>query len=99
MTTTMMGSEAPLYAVCYDISDDRERRRVDSTLKEFGFRVQKSVFECRFTRADKTRAIEMLESLCLKTGHVRFYRVYAGAERLVLGNPPTELDAVYAYSI
>ena len=99
MTTTMMGSEAPLYAVCYDISDDRERRRVDSTLKEFGFRVQKSVFECRFTRADKARVVGMIESLDLKTGHVRFYRVYAGAKRSVLGEPPAEPDAVYAYSI
>lgn len=35
------------YAVVYDISCDKERARVDRTLKDFGFRVQKSVFECR----------------------------------------------------
>jgi len=43
------GKQAPLFAVCYDLSDDRERRRVDKLLTGFGFRVQKSVFECRLT--------------------------------------------------
>ena len=30
MTAQMIGSEAPLYAVCYDISDDHERGRADA---------------------------------------------------------------------
>lgn len=33
------------YAVVYDITSDAERARVDKTLKSFGFRVQKIVFE------------------------------------------------------
>ncbi|RLC91992.1 MAG: CRISPR-associated endonuclease Cas2 [Chloroflexi bacterium] len=32
--------------VCYDIPDDRRRTRVGKTLEGFGYRVQKSVFEC-----------------------------------------------------
>ncbi|MBN2717705.1 MAG: CRISPR-associated endonuclease Cas2 [Deltaproteobacteria bacterium] len=35
-----------LYVVCYDISDNRRRRRLDKLLKGFGRRVQESVFEC-----------------------------------------------------
>ncbi|WP_456384934.1 CRISPR-associated endonuclease Cas2 [Desulfolithobacter sp.] len=34
------------YIICYDISDNRTRYRVVKTLKGFGYRVQKSVFEC-----------------------------------------------------
>ncbi len=34
------------YAIVYDISDDKERGKVDKILKGFGFRVQKSVYEC-----------------------------------------------------
>ncbi|WP_457573879.1 CRISPR-associated endonuclease Cas2 [Desulfolithobacter sp.] len=34
------------YIVCYDISDNRARYRVVKALKGFGYRVQKSVFEC-----------------------------------------------------
>ena len=32
--------------VCYDIPDDRRRERLAKTLEGFGYRVQKSVFEC-----------------------------------------------------
>ena len=34
------------YVVCFDIVDDRVRRRVGKALKSYGERVQKSVFEC-----------------------------------------------------
>lgn len=41
------------YAVVYDISSDKERAKVDRILKGFGFRIQKSVFECRLSRKGK----------------------------------------------
>ncbi len=34
------------YLVCFDITDDRIRYRVVKVLKSYGYRVQKSVFEC-----------------------------------------------------
>jgi CRISPR-associated protein Cas2 len=34
------------YLVCFDIVDNRKRYRVVKILKKYGFRVQKSVFEC-----------------------------------------------------
>jgi CRISPR-associated protein Cas2 len=35
------------WMVCYDISDDRTRRDVETRLLGLGERVQESVFECR----------------------------------------------------
>src|SRR6266496_4283053 len=35
-----------LYLVSYDVSDDNRRRRVMEALKDYGRRVQYSVFEC-----------------------------------------------------
>ena len=35
-----------LYLVSYDVSDDNRRRHVMEALKDFGRRVQYSVFEC-----------------------------------------------------
>lgn len=34
------------YLVCFDIVEDHARARVAKVLKEYGVRVQKSVFEC-----------------------------------------------------
>ena len=35
--------------VCYDIPDDKRRSRVRKILEGYGYRVQKSVFECEVT--------------------------------------------------
>ena len=35
--------------VCYDIPDDKKRTRLGKALEGFGYRVQKSVFECELT--------------------------------------------------
>ena len=39
-----------LYLISYDVTDDARRRHVMEALKDFGRRVQYSVFECN-TRA------------------------------------------------
>lgn len=63
------------YALVYDISSDRERSKVDRLLKDFGFRVQKSVFECRLGRRDKEELLRRLEKLEIKTGFVKVYKL------------------------
>jgi CRISPR-associated protein Cas2 len=92
-------SEGALFAVCYDISCDRERRRVDRILCGYGFRVQRSVFECRLTTADKKRVDQQLQALGVQTGHVKFYRVYAGTPATLFGQAVANPDASHAYCI
>ncbi len=38
------------WLVVYDISDDRERRLIHELLKDYGRRVQYSVFECELSK-------------------------------------------------
>ena len=90
---------AAQFAVCYDISHDNERARVDKLLKGYGFRVQKSVFECRLTRSGKTAMVESLQRLHLKSGSVKIYRIYGGSEAVVVGQPMAEPDAGFAYTL
>lgn len=43
-------AETPMVMVfCYDVENNRRRRRVAAVLEEWGVRVQKSVFEARLT--------------------------------------------------
>lgn len=60
--------------VSYDISDDRRRTQVYKALKDFGERVQFSVFECLLTEAQLLRMRKRIEAL-IDPGedHVRFY--------------------------
>jgi CRISPR-associated protein Cas2 len=76
------------FAVVYDISCDRERARVDKVLKGFGFRVQKSVYECPLTRRAYTAVVKALEALDLQTGFVKIYRLHYTSSRPVIGKPP-----------
>lgn len=65
------------YVAAYDITDDGQRDDVATILEGFGYRVQKSVFECDLEP-------ERLAHLCARlsralaenaTGNVRIYRV------------------------
>lgn len=85
------------YAVCYDITVDRERSRVDKILKGYGFRVQKSVFECHLTRAGKSALVEKLMRLDIKSGSIKMYRIYAGAEHVTIGRAAAGPDEEFVY--
>jgi CRISPR-associated protein Cas2 len=73
------------YVAVYDITDNRERRKVDRVLSGYGFRVQKSVFECRLTKATLGRLTYKLEKLNIKTGGILIYRLNKSAKCLQLG--------------
>lgn len=57
----MLGGEVH-FVIAYDIEQDRRRNQVMSALKDYGLRVQYSVFECDLDRA---RAQELQDLLRL----------------------------------
>ena len=76
-----------LHIVCYDIANDRRRRRVVCELEAFGVRVQESVFECWIDDLQQRR----LEQALLRTIHREDDRIVcyraerSPTEALVLG--------------
>lgn len=52
-----------LILVSYDIPDDRRRTRLAHLLKDFGTRVQYSVFECRLTEEQTARLRNRMAAL------------------------------------
>ena len=88
------------YAVVYDISSDKERNKVDKLLKSFGFRIQKSVFECRLDKKGKSDLIEKLEGLDVQTGFIKVYKLEYQSKNDIIGKGKTEdFDEKSAYII
>lgn len=80
------------YVVVYDISSDRERTKVDKVLKNYGFRIQKSVFECKLNESLKKKLIAELDALNIKTGFLKLYLLTDMIESKTLGNVPKNMD-------
>jgi CRISPR-associated protein Cas2 len=75
--------------VCYDVATDtpqgqKRLRRVAQECKNFGQRVQKSVFECRVDDMGRERLISRLVKIIDKeSDSLRIYRLLAPRERCV----------------
>jgi CRISPR-associated protein Cas2 len=65
-----------LIVVSYDVREDRRRTRLAHTLKDFGERVQLSVFECRLDerQLERLRA-RVAQEIELTEDTVRIYRL------------------------
>lgn len=62
--------------VVYDIRDDRTRTRVCNALKNYGSRIQLSVFECNLSHKQYEKMKEEVKRLLdIEEDLVRFYRL------------------------
>ncbi len=65
--------------VSYDVVDDRKRANIAKSMKSFGERVQKSVFECRLDDRQFLQMKEALEkAMDLTEDSVRYYFLCKG---------------------
>lgn len=88
------------FAVVYDISSDAERAKIDHMLKGFGFRVQKSVFECRLDRKGRGELLAKLKGLEIKTGFVKVYRLeYQSRHEVVGAQSEDDIDGGHAFVV
>lgn len=96
-----MLSEAHIqsFAVAYDLSDDRERARVDKVLKGWGHRVQKSVFMVRVPRRGVERLKAELQRLELHSGSVLFFRLQGNVRITSIGREYVDRDGEIAYVV
>ena len=84
------------FVVSFDIVDNRTRYRVVKTIKAYGYRVQKSVFECPdMTEEQFLKLKRRLDNLIEHTEDtVRFYKIcrecLKGVEWIGIGNAPHE---------
>ena len=80
--TTTGRAKHHFVVVSYDIPSDRRRGKVARLLKDYGERVQYSVFECVLRPDDLKRLRERLKPLLvLEEDDVRFYRLCESCRR------------------
>ncbi len=70
-----------LVMISYDVVDDSKRLRLMKFLKDYGTRVQKSVFECNFSPDLCERVKDGVEKIINKRkDRVRYYRMCGNCE-------------------
>lgn len=72
------------YAVCYDSTDDRRRTKLVKVLEDYGYRVQRSVFEFELEDAALDAMLgRVREVMDPEVDGVIVYRLCAGCESAV----------------
>ena len=70
------------FVVCYDVGDDRRRRRVAACLDGYGDRIQESVFELTIDRTLMESCFAEIAALIDRSeDHVAIYRLCGSCER------------------
>jgi len=80
--------------VSYDVVEDKKRTQIAKVLKNYGERVQKSVFECRVDDQQFIRMKQSLEKIMdMNEDSVRFYFLCKGCiERIEISGWGTVVE-------
>lgn len=73
-----------LIAVAYDVENDRRRYRLARLLKNFGARVQKSVFECNLEPKQFTELEQRIGKVVKEQDMVRCYLLCENCRQRVI---------------
>jgi CRISPR-associated endonuclease Cas2 len=93
----MTDTRTQQWAISYDISVDKERSRIEKTLKGWGHRAQKSVFLVTTTRSGIHTLQRELNAHQIKSGTVILMRLQANTKTIAIGEPWEHPDAGIAY--
>lgn len=93
----MSATRTQQWAVAYDISDDKERARVDKTLKGWGHRAQKSVYLVTTTRGGINTLQRELNTHKIKSGTILLLRLQTNVAPVAIGEPWENPDEGAAY--
>ncbi len=72
--------------VAYDVSSNRRRTKVAKILKNYGDRVNLSVFECEFKKIETLETLkkEIKEVIKPKKDHIRYYTLCEECRRKIV---------------
>ena len=76
-----MSRDVRLRVFCYDISDNRRRRRIATLLEDYATRVQESVFEARLSLGSVQRISKKVAVIMQDSDSLRVYTIGRTGER------------------
>ena len=85
------------YWIAYDISEDRERTRVERCLLRYGQRIQKSVFCCVLNTQRRMRLQGELEALACQSGSIIWVALADPSEAMRFGQAGAALHEDWAF--
>ena len=99
----MSHTASSITLVCYDISSDKLRRKIDKCMKGFGFRLQFSIFLCRLDAAGVAQCCEKLAKVLTQNSKhkdpsdslIVFQRLHPGVALCLLGERIEHEPPVY----
>ena len=76
------------YLICYDVIQQKRRKKVAKLLLDYGHRVQKSVFELYLTELYFEECVNKLAKIIAEEDSIRVYILHAASteKMLLLGN-------------
>lgn len=86
------------YWIAYDISDDRERARVERCISRYGQRLQKSVFHCVLDVRRLSRLQGELEALACRSGTIILTALAEPPQVLSIGKSGLALAEKWAFT-
>jgi CRISPR-associated protein Cas2 len=77
-------SELTRYVICYDILNDKRRKKLTICLQNYGNRIQASVFEALLnTQMLQKLATEIKKIICIAEDSVYMYPIRRGSEEFI----------------
>jgi CRISPR-associated protein Cas2 len=61
------------YLICYDITSNKRRYRLDKLLAGFGERIQLSIYECRLTQGEVQQLVAQMKGLIADEDNILVY--------------------------
>lgn len=82
--------------VIYDIISNKRRTKLSKMLNAFGYRIQKSAFECVLTREKCELLIQKIDNFAQKEDLIRIYRLNQNVKTVIYGEKlETENELYY----
>ena len=83
--------------VIYDIISNKRRTRLSKILSGFGYRIQKSSFECVLTKEKCDLLVSMIDDFAIDVDFIRIYKLNRNVKTIIYGSKPDTENKIYYF--